>query len=325
MSELSTGALSALALDLYRSCRDLPVDRYQHQALDRLKAAVPFDAGKWVSGHMEGHVPVVHTVKLFNRPAVMHMDYERIKQQDFVAHETMTHVNTALVFNSIAARPGLSPEFVAYLAKWRHAHVTVCARVDPFTDLATGIALWREAPDKPFTEDQRRFFEAAMPHLIETFAINRITHVVRAAQPRNTAVYASAVADPLAQLQVAPQGFQKMLLREWPDWRGHRLPVEIGHLAGGEGSRYVGKHVFFRSSRVNDLVLVQAREKRAADELTVREREVARLAATGFSYNQVADRLTISPATVRTHLSSVYKKLKARKQAEIVSILRDAE
>lgn len=317
--------LSALALELYRSCHDLPVDQYQQRALDALKVMVPFDAGKWVSGHMGEHGPVVHNVKLINRPPAMHADYERIKHLDFLAYETVANANTALLFNAIRARPGLPSEMLAYLGKWRTSHVAVCGMIDPFTDLVTGIALWREAPDDPFTEDQRCFFEAAMPHLIESYAINRVAHVVRAAQPANAAIYASAVVDSLAQLHAAPQGFQKMLLQEWPDWRGHRLPEEIGHLARGAGSRYVGRNVFFRSSRVHDLSLVQARDKRAADELTVREQEIAQLAANGFAYSQIADRLTISAATVRTHLSSVYKKLNVHKQAGIVSKLRDAE
>jgi DNA-binding CsgD family transcriptional regulator len=317
--------LSALALDLYRSCRDLPVDRYQHAAFERLKSIVPFDAGDWVIAHMGELGPVVHSVKLNNRPPEMMSDYERIKHQDFVAYEAVANPNTARLFNAIRARPRLSSELLAYLEKWRLAHVACCVTIDPFTNLLTGISLWRETPDEPFTEDQRCFFEAAMPHLIETYSINRITHMVRAAQPANAAIYASAVVDRLAQLQVAPQGFQKMLLQEWPGWRGYRLPEEIGHLAEGAGSRYVGRNVFFRSSRVQDLVLVQARDKRAADELTVRQLEIAQLAANGFTYSQVADRLTISPATVRTHLSSVYKKLKVHKQAGIVSKLRDAE
>lgn len=70
---------------------------------------------------------------------------------------------------------------------------------------------------------------------------------------------------------------------------------------------------------------MQAREKRAADELTPRELQIARLASRGLSYKQVAARLAISAATVRTHLSAIYDKLAVRKQAEMVSILDDIQ
>ena len=68
-----------------------------------------------------------------------------------------------------------------------------------------------------------------------------------------------------------------------------------------------------------------AREKRADDELTPRELEVARLASGGLSYEQVAARLAVSAATVRTHLSAIYDKLAVRKQAEMVSLLDEAQ
>lgn len=314
--------LSRLALDLYRACRETPVERFQQLAMDRLQADLPFDAGKWVSGHMEGHVPVVHTAKLINRPPAMHAEYERVRQHDYLAREVVASPDRALLFNDVGDRPGLAPELTSYFERWRTAHAAVCVRVDPFTGLATGIALWRESRGDPFTEAQRLLFQDAMPHLIETYAINRLSHILRTVQPRNAATYASAVADADGRLQVAPQGFQQLLLEEWPQWRGFRLPADIDHLARGKDSdRFVGTRVFLRSARVQDLHLVQAREKRPADELTPRELQIARLATDGMSYAQVAERLSISPGTVRTHLSAVYGKLAVRKQAEVVSML----
>jgi DNA-binding CsgD family transcriptional regulator len=104
------------------------------------------------------------------------------------------------------------------------------------------------------------------------------------------------------------------------------LPDEIRHLTRSDaGSRFVGRRVFFRSLRVGDAFLLQARDKHATDQLTVRETEIARLASIGLSYNEVAKHLAISPATVRNHLSNVYHKLSVRKQAEIVSMLVDIE
>ncbi len=326
MQSSPAGELSALALELYRVCREAPVDRYQNWALARLREVVDFDAGKWVSGHMTKQAPVVHSVTLFNRPPAMLVDYERVKQHDFVAFDCVANRGRALVFNAIASSASASPQLAAYLRKWRTAHALCCVTIDPFTELATGIGVWREAPERPFTEEERAFFEAAMPHLIETYAMARIAHLLRAAQPKNAARYASAIADGLARLQVAPADFLSLMRREWPDWRGHRLPPELEHVVrGGLESRYVGRGAFFRAIPFEDVVLVQARGKQAADELTVRELEIARLAAEGLSYGEVAGRLAISPATVRSHLSSVYGKLKVRKQAEMVSVLGEAE
>ena len=52
--------------------------------------------------------------------------------------------------------------------------------------------------------------------------------------------------------------------------------------------------------------------------LTNREREVVALVAGGLSNNEIADRMVISPATVKTHVSRAMTKLGARDRAQLV-------
>jgi DNA-binding NarL/FixJ family response regulator len=59
--------------------------------------------------------------------------------------------------------------------------------------------------------------------------------------------------------------------------------------------------------------------ERLAD-LTVREREVMALAAEGRSNTQIAEDLTLSPLTVRTHIHRAMTKLNARDRAQLVVI-----
>jgi DNA-binding NarL/FixJ family response regulator len=56
------------------------------------------------------------------------------------------------------------------------------------------------------------------------------------------------------------------------------------------------------------------------DVLTVREREIMALVANGLSNDQIAELLTISPATVKTHVSRAMLKLDARDRAQLVVI-----
>jgi len=55
-------------------------------------------------------------------------------------------------------------------------------------------------------------------------------------------------------------------------------------------------------------------------ELTVREREVMGLAAEGKSNTEIAEVLTLSPLTVRTHIHRAMMKLGARDRAQLVVI-----
>jgi DNA-binding NarL/FixJ family response regulator len=56
------------------------------------------------------------------------------------------------------------------------------------------------------------------------------------------------------------------------------------------------------------------------EELTEREREVLGLVATGLNNREIAERLIISPATAKTHVSRILLKLGARDRAQLVVI-----
>jgi DNA-binding NarL/FixJ family response regulator len=58
--------------------------------------------------------------------------------------------------------------------------------------------------------------------------------------------------------------------------------------------------------------------RRRSDELSRREEEVLQLIADGLAPNEVAERLYISPRTVKNHLASAYAKLGARDRTDAV-------
>jgi ATP/maltotriose-dependent transcriptional regulator MalT len=53
--------------------------------------------------------------------------------------------------------------------------------------------------------------------------------------------------------------------------------------------------------------------------ITARECEILQLVALGYSNADVAQELLVSPATVKTHLENVYKKLGVRDRAAAVA------
>ncbi|SNQ46535.1 LuxR family transcriptional regulator [Frankia canadensis] len=65
---------------------------------------------------------------------------------------------------------------------------------------------------------------------------------------------------------------------------------------------------------------VLALGSRRLDALTAREREMVALAATGLSNQEIADRMVLSPFTVRTHVYRAMAKLGARDRAQLVVI-----
>jgi DNA-binding NarL/FixJ family response regulator len=59
-------------------------------------------------------------------------------------------------------------------------------------------------------------------------------------------------------------------------------------------------------------------DRELLDELTAREREIVALVAGGLSNGEIAEKLVVSPATARTHVSRAMVKLRARDRAKLV-------
>lgn len=53
--------------------------------------------------------------------------------------------------------------------------------------------------------------------------------------------------------------------------------------------------------------------------LTAREVQVVRLVAQGLTNEQIADRLYLSPDTIKTHLRRVFRRLDVNNRAELVA------
>ncbi len=71
---------------------------------------------------------------------------------------------------------------------------------------------------------------------------------------------------------------------------------------------------------VTDALIAGQRETRPGEELTVRERELLALMATGLANQEIANRLSIAMPTVKFHVTNILAKLHADNRTEAVLV-----
>lgn len=320
MRSLSSKDLSSVLIELYRGSEQLPPDGYQDWALRKLQPYVPFDAGTWTTGYIDGSSlrPYrLHSVDLSPR---MLQEYESLRLLDGLEQRAVDEPGTAVA--SAMCKAGTTAAFSSFCKRWRLAQGLAFAAVDPLTLLATSLTLYREPARPRFSDGERLLFETAAPHMIENQVMSTLSHMSRAALPGSSRILSSAVANRSGELQITMPEFQRLLLLEWPEWHDHRLPVAIRHLsAATKKVRYAGERIVVMASRMTDVSLIQVRGKLPVDDLSDREIQVARMMAGGLTYKEVAQKLGLAPATVRNHMSSIFAKLRVNKQSEMAAAL----
>jgi len=93
----------------------------------------------------------------------------------------------------------------------------------------------------------------------------------------------------------------------------------------GKGIQKVlaGEHWLSRKLLVRSLQLVRKELRKEKSEsltplLTLREQEILKLVAVGSDNQAIADQLYISPNTVKTHISNIYKKIDATNRVQAI-------
>lgn len=312
--------LSAVLLDLYRGAREQQVNTFQNWAFDRIKTVLPFDSALWFTGTLIDGEATSHSLLLHRQPPQLMTDWTRCKDKAILAVRVFG--SPGVTFNCVTSS-AFGPELAEHSRRYNIEHILATTSIDPISTLHELISIYRADPDTPFTEKERLFQQNLVPHLAEAWRINRLNHFNQLSQPLCAANSHSAVADFKGVLHLVEPNFTRLLLNEWPEWRGPYLPYELISSIGNQDGRFIGNTLVIRLSKLKDLFLLRGREKSRIDSLSQREREVANHFGTGSTHKEIAQTLKLSPATVRNYLSAIYLKLGISNKAELVNVLKE--
>ncbi|MFN7918174.1 MAG: LuxR C-terminal-related transcriptional regulator [Vicinamibacterales bacterium] len=316
---MALATLSRLLLDLHTLEASPSLAQFREQVLKRLSESVPFTSAVWASGAMTPGGPDFHTVTLWKQPPQLLVDYEAIKHQDPLFVESAQSPGRAV---RASARTSLPPSFMPFVARYRLEQAMSIMHTDPRSLLLTGLSLWRSSPTEPFTAEDAGLMEAAFPHLMEVSAKRLLADLGRFGSAP-APVSSLAAVDRRGRLHAADARFVSVLTREFPRWRGPELPGALHPaLATGSAQRVVLTHITATITPHGDLIAVRVRARSAVDDLTPRQLEVVELGALGLNHKQIAQRLAVSPTTVRNHLAHAYDRLGVGNRVELATLLQ---
>jgi DNA-binding CsgD family transcriptional regulator len=321
---------SGLLLDLYRDASLLPADRFQAQVFTRLKALVPFDEAWWALGLAEA---APRTDAEYEGPQIFDIYLHGVSQENYELYKKLKRFDTVVlkaernpgVTLNVCMRDWYPETHWPILDVYGYAHLLATHAIDPVIGLSSAITLYRRDPDRPFNERERLIKQALMPHWIAALNRNKIAPWIRdGAHVLNYP--AAAILDPEGGLRYATEVFGEMLRREWPDWRGPVLPEPLRTLLDSSADgQFSGKHIAAKITLRQHMPLIQVRSKLLADQLSEQQLKVARHAADGLNFKEIARLMDLSPATVRYYLTNIYRKLGVKNKVQLVEIMREVE
>jgi DNA-binding CsgD family transcriptional regulator len=172
--------------------------------------------------------------------------------------------------------------------------------------------------------------DALNPHLVQILGASEARRRLRAALALHESTRAAVVLLDADDRVVFVSAAARKLLDRYFDEKGVRLPDSLASWLRERRRVAVGDPLRIpRSDRslvvhfVDDALLLE--EQRHQPSLTPREREILDLVAEGRTNAEIAERLWVSPGTVRKHLDNVYAKLDVHTRTAAAAVVRDIE
>lgn len=314
----------ALLLQIYQAARLNAVNDFQRAVVALLRKRLSFVSMMWGSGLVTPERSAVVPTALY----IDGMD------EDFLRRWAQEVAGSDPVIPLLARDPGCAhaidvkqvyrqyPRLVEFGREYGIEAFVLIGGPGLEPEHMSWLSLYGRDPATLPTDAELRWLEVLMPHLCEAWRINTAIHSSR--QRSNSSSF--ALADrATARLLSSDDAFKIFLIDEWADFDGGIVPL---HLAQAwfhqDDTVFEGRSVRFHAKRVRNLVYLSASPMaRVSGELSPRLRQVASMYAKGLSHKEIAQRIGISPATVRNQIAATYAQLRIHTKIELLERLVD--
>lgn len=319
--EQSAALLSSAILKMGRIARDVrPPDFFAH-AVRLMREVIPFSCGWW------GATAVPESDQL---PSVWQAHY--VDLPETYLHEWLAASKVDPLCAAMQAKPGQVMRYAkgtpcAPLAipiqelQHRHdiAHVMGLAVDDPDTADRLFVCMFRGSGDEPFSKLEEVLFSSLVNHALQLWRFGLLDMVKRGA---SVALRRTAIARRDGRLLFVGADIRVLLAAQYPEWDSIELPPELVNQADESPITVRGhRSSLFVTVQEDHVWIFGMQMKDAFSGLSLQEWRVAELFARGCSYKEVAQRVRLTPATVRTYLRRSYARLGVQNKAQLIAAL----
>lgn len=288
--------LSQFLLEVHETSMTLSPEDFQLATLERMRRYVDFDFGIWGAG--DGVNRELHTATVLDQTDELFSTWEPVKEEDAYANLVIGNTGRTWTLDQVP-RVFETRAYNEHWALYRARHMASTMQIDPVTGLHVFVTLARDRSDSPFSTEELQFKNLVTRHL---FLAAR--HNDRKIDNSTANV---ALMDRQGLLHACAPGFANLLTQKWAIKASRKLPAGVCEDLWLK-REHLGYEVRLLAEPAGSRLLVRA-EPISAPALSPRESEIAWAYARGQNHKAVAQAMSISPATVRNHLSRVYQKL----------------
>jgi DNA-binding CsgD family transcriptional regulator len=310
-------AFSESLLRLHELADRVPSRQFLAEALSQLRSLIAFDACWWG----ECSPPLVDTPPAnwqhgsLGLPASFAEEWNAVGAVDDFARSSMAAPGSVC---RVSGYEDDLPDVASFGRRHDLFHVMAITLDLPESGLMFFVCLYRCERGRAFDDDEAAQFGQYGRHLRLHW-----TTRVRDAMRRVFAgdALGLALCEASGRLLYLGAGMASLIVRHCPGWQGTMLPEPLLALARrAPASVALGRRTVIATLHA-DVVTLSTGGSRVENRLSPREREAAVLYATGESYKEIARRLALTPATVRTYLRDVYARLDVRNKVELGVLL----
>lgn len=316
--------LSELLIALHHGANVVSPDKFREYALGLVHAVIPFDAAIWGRHGRLGDQQAACEMHLHGQPAEILENLESIRYLDALLTDSQIAQPWITVnFNYSEPPCELTPELQQHIHTIGLMHCLCTMGYDPLSQTPHHIMLGRNDVGRPYSEQERQLKQFLIPHLEAACNHNyRLIPQTSNTNPHPERRQANALTNSQGVLFETEPRFLQLLMTEFPNWHGPHLPEPLLKTFIEQNSdRHVGTTITLTASRRSSMWLLWARPKQPIDDFSERTMKLATYFAEGHNHKEIGQLMNISPATVRNHISVIYKKLQINNKSQLAQML----